>query len=399
MSAPAGARATRLEGLDLPKLRADRLARLQAAMRLHDVEVCLLFHEPNVRYATGATAMPVWSMSTFPRCAVVAQEGAPILFEHPNSVHRSRLAAPDVRAMHPWEFSDDPAAEAELWARETVGAIRELGAIGTEVAVDRIGTPGFLALEAVGFRVRDSAPVTQDAREVKTPEEVRLFELNSGIVMRMLANLERAVEPGVSERELLAELAGTLAREGGEYLATTTVCSGPNTNPWRAEATERRVEPGDLVYVDTDTVGVEGYFYCVSRTFACPGRVPTAEQRATYAAAHDWVLGTTAAVRPGLTCSELARLAPAIPERYRAQRYEVMIHSVGLEEESPSVCHPEDRQWNPDREIREDMVLVVECYMGEVGAHHGVKLGDEIHVTASGPRVLAPFPYADALLA
>jgi len=40
-----------------------------------------------------------------------------------------------------------------------------------------------------------------------------------------------------------------------------------------------------------------------------------------------------------------------------------------------------------------------ELYAGEVGAHHGVKLGDEVLVTAHGTRVLAPYPFSDALLA
>jgi Xaa-Pro aminopeptidase len=96
-------------------------------------------------------------------------------------------------------------------------------------------------------------------------------------------------------------------------------------------------------------------------------------------------------------CGELARAAPPVPERFRAQRYECMIHSVGLEEESPSVCHPEDVQSNPDRLIQRDMVLVVETFMGEVGADHGVKLGDVVLVTDDGAEVLAPFPYARSL--
>jgi Xaa-Pro aminopeptidase len=72
------------DALDVERLRLERLARLQAAMRTHDLEVLVLANEPNVRYATGATAMPVYAMSTFVRCAVVPQEGTPILFEHAN---------------------------------------------------------------------------------------------------------------------------------------------------------------------------------------------------------------------------------------------------------------------------------------------------------------------------
>ena len=47
--------------VDLPALRAERLARLQAAMRAHGVDVCLLFNEPNIRYATGASTMPMYA--------------------------------------------------------------------------------------------------------------------------------------------------------------------------------------------------------------------------------------------------------------------------------------------------------------------------------------------------
>ncbi|MDQ3210673.1 MAG: aminopeptidase P family N-terminal domain-containing protein, partial [Actinomycetota bacterium] len=60
-----------MHDVDLERLRLGRLERLQRAMRDHDVDVLLLANEPNVRYATGATAMPVYAMSTFARCAVV----------------------------------------------------------------------------------------------------------------------------------------------------------------------------------------------------------------------------------------------------------------------------------------------------------------------------------------
>ena len=361
-------------------------------MRAHDVEACLLFSEPNVRYATGAITMPIWSMSTFTRCAVVATDGSPILFEHPNSMHR--VPGVDVRPMHAWEFFDDAQTHADRFAGEAVSALRELGVDGDRVAVDRLGTPGFLALQRHGLTPIDSSPVTQEAREVKTSQEVALFRMNGPVVVDALGELEAALRPGVTERELFAVYAGGVLARGAEYLATNTVCSGPNTNPWRAEATDRRIEPGDLVYIDTDTVAFEGCFFCVSRTFVCPGGEPSAEERATYQAALEWVQGMTSLVRPGVTCAELAVQAPVVPERFRAQRYECMIHSVGLEEESPSVCHPQDVQSNPDRVLQRDMVLVVETYMGEVGASHGVKLGDVVLVTDGDAEVLAPYPYA-----
>jgi Xaa-Pro aminopeptidase len=365
-------------------------------MRSLDVEACVLFNEPNVRYATGATAMPVYALSAFARCAVVPQDGTPILFEHPNSMHRSAERTPDVRPMHAWEFFDDPAAEAGAWADETIEALRELGVRGDVVAIDRVGTPAYLALGDRGISVRDSAPVTQEARRVKTTGELALFDLNAPLVSEMLRTVEGAIAPGVSEREILAEMARAMLRGGGEYLATNTVCSGPNTNPWRAEATDRRLELGDLVYVDTDTVGIEGCFFCVSRAFSV-GK-PTPSQRATYAAAHEWVTATKELIRPGITCGELGMRTPAIPERFVDQRYECMVHGIGLEEENPSVCHPQDAQSNPGTLLEPGTALVVECYMGKVGGDHGVKLGDQIIVTEDGCRTVVPYPWSDALL-
>lgn len=385
--------------VDVDLLRTERLARLQSAMTAHGLDACLLFSEPNARYATGVTAMPIWSMSTFTRCAVVAPEGDPILFEHGNSVHRSAMRAVDVRPMHGWEFFDDAETHGGLFAEEAVSALRELGVSGGRIGVDRIGMPGLLGLQGRGLTLVDSSPATQEAREIKTPQEVLLFRLNGQLVVEALGEFEASITPGVRERELFAVLASGMLSRGAEYLATNTVCSGPNTNPWRAEATERVVEAGDLVYVDTDTVGVEGCFFCVSRAFVCGDSDPTEEQREIYRVAHDWVRGMTELIRPGITCGDLAAAAPRIPERYLPQRYEVMVHGVGLEEENPSVCHPQDVQSNPDRVIQENMALVVEIYVGEVGGSVGVKFGDEILVTADGAEILAPYPYSSTLLA
>lgn len=385
--------------IDLAVLRAERLARLQDAMRPRGIEACLLFNEPNVRYATGASAMPIWSNTTFVRAALVPAQGRPILFEHGNSVHRSAEVAEDVRPMHAWEFYDDADAHAARWAAETVDALRELGVAGARLAVDRLGTPGYLALERAGVSIVDAAPVTRAAREVKTPREIELLRVNGALVVEMLEAFEGAILPGVRERDLLAVMADRLLRGGGEHLATSTVCSGTGANPWRAEATARELRPGELVFVDTDAVAIEGYFFCVSRTFPVPGAAPTRAMRDTYRAAHDWLREMEAMVRPGITCGELAAMAPAFPERWLPQRYECLVHGIGLEEESPSVCHPLDEQPNPDRVIEADMALVVELYAGAVGADHGVKLGDQVLVTPDGLEVLAPYPFHDALLA
>ncbi|PYT35268.1 MAG: aminopeptidase [Acidobacteria bacterium] len=387
-----------LSAIDLHRLRRERLDRLQAAMRAHGADACLFFDSGNVRYATGSTLMTVYSMSASVRCALVSATGRPILFEHPQSIHVSRGVVEDVRPMRAWEWTDDPSAEAALWATEIAQALRELGVVSRRLFVDRLGTPAFLALAREGIEVVDSGPVTLDAREVKTPEEIRLMEYNAAIGMKMLAAFEAAMAPGVREQDLLAALTATLLREGGEYLITRACVSGPNTNPWNLEATDRALEPGDLVYVDTDAVGYEGYFIDVSRTFLCGDVKATPVQRAAYRAAYDWLTRATVLLKPGVTLGELASKMPRLPDRFLPQRYETMAHCAGLADEGPSIGYPQDPQPNGNRRLREGMIVCLEVYAGETGGRDGVKLEDQVLVTAEGARVMVPYPFCGALL-
>ena len=225
-----------------------------------------------------------------------------------------------------------------------------------------------------------------------------LFEVNARVGMRMLEAFDHAVAPGVREQDLLAVMTDTLLREGGEYLISRACVSGPNTNPWNLGATDRAIEEGDLVFVDTDAYGVEGYFIDVSRTFLCGDVDATPAQREAYRAAHDWMRAAIAELRPGLTMREYAERVPPLPEKYRPQRYEVLAHQAGLEDEGPSVAYPEDPQPNGDRVLKEHSVICLEAYVGEVGARDGVKLEDQLVLTADGARLLIPYPYCDRLL-
>jgi Xaa-Pro aminopeptidase len=52
----------------------------------------------------------------------------------------------------------------------------------------------------------------------------------------------------------------------------------------------------------------------------------------------------------------------------------------------------------PEGEFKANMVVAVECYAGKVGAKDGVKLEDEVWVSADGPVVLSLYPYDAKLL-
>ncbi len=68
-------------------------------------------------------------------------------------------------------------------------------------------------------------------------------------------------------------------RQGGEFIETRLLTSGQRTNPWFSEASGRRVRPGELVALDTDTIGCYGYYSDFSRTFRCGPGKPTGYQK------------------------------------------------------------------------------------------------------------------------
>ncbi len=385
-------------GVNPVRLRAGRLRRLQAAMRQHDVEACLFFNPANVRYATGATTMTVYCLGSFVRCALVPVEGQPVLFEHANSMHLFSGIEADVRPFHAWEFYDNSASEAATWAREIVQAIRDLGVGSRQLAIDKLAPVALRALQHEGLEAVESGTLTMDAREVKTPEEVRLFEINGQLVMGMLEAFESAVAPGVREQDLVAVITDSMLRAGGEYLITRGVASGTNTNPWRQESNDRALEAGDVVFVDTDVNGIEGYFYCVSRTFLCGDQSATPAQKEAYRLAQDWLEGMRVLLKPGASYREIAEKAPRLPDRFNSQRYECIMHSCGLEDEGPSISYADVSQPNPERVLKEDMVVVTEVYLGEPGGSFGVKLGDQLLITADGTKNLAPYPFCGAFL-
>jgi Xaa-Pro aminopeptidase len=384
------------------RLRAERLGRLQAAMRRHGLAVCLLYNPASIRYATGVALMDVWAATTFSRHCLVPAEGEPILFEYGGAVESSQRIVDDVRPMTYWQFEGVRAHEvARRWAAGLRSTLAELGLAGEPLAVDKLDAPGWLALQDEGIRLLDASPATIDAREVKTPEETKLCRINGAIGDAMLAAFESAIRPGVREYELVAVLADTLLRHQGEAVFTRLVASGTNTNPWLREAGDTIVVPGDLVAVDTDANGYEGYVIDVSRTFLCGDR-PSPAQVEAYRAAHECVVGMAELVRPGLSFEELCYAAPRLPEKFRAQRYSFQVHQAGLEDEGPFVPYPEDVDSGaatiPDRELQEGMVLCLECYAGEVGAPFGVKLEDQVLVTADGCDLLSAYPFDAKLL-
>jgi len=387
--------------VDLARLRRDRLAKVQRAMAAQGIGALVLTDTVNIRYCTGVAVMPLWTAVNIAHYVVVPAAGEPVIFEYGGAEFRQRPYWNDVRPSMFWQArvtdADSP-GKARVWAQQIRDVLAEKGIAAERIGIDVLDYNGYAALQARGLSLTDADRAMSAARIIKLADEVELLRQSCAVAEAALADLERAVRPGITENELLAIFWHRILALGGEQCFTRLIVSGQKTNPWLHEADDKRVEPGDLVAIDTDAIGPEGYVADFSRTFLC-GETASPAQQEAYKVAHDFVRGCSEIIRPGLAFSDFVARCPPLPAAYREQAYGVIVHGIGVDDESPNIPLPGDPYTEmPEGEFRENMVLAVECYAGKVGAKDGVKLEDEVWVSAEGPIVLSQYPYDAGLL-
>jgi Xaa-Pro dipeptidase len=395
-------RARGLELPDLRALRAARLGRLRRQLARHDCAGIVIADPINLRYATDAANMQVWCLHNPARYAFVATEGPVILFDFHGCAHLSAHLEliDEVRPARAWYYFNSGARVAEharRWAAEIAELVREHGGGNRRLAVDKADRAGIAALEAgERLRVQDGQEVMEQARALKSADEIKAMRCALATCEAAIGVMRAELRPGISEQELWAHLHAENVRHGGEWIETRLLSSGPRTNPWFQECSSRVIRAGDLVGFDTDLIGPYGYCADISRTWLCGEQPPTARQRELFRLARAQIAYNLELVRPGLGFREFSEKAFRLPERYRANRYSVIAHGVGLCDEYPAIYYPEEAEAAAyDGVLEAGMTICLESYIGEPGGPDGVKLEQQILITETGAEVLSTWPLED----
>lgn len=392
--------------IDLDALRTYRYGRVQRLLKENDCAAALLINPINVRYATDSRNMTVWLLHNMGRYCIVPAEGRAVLFEYANknclSNHVPSAAIAEVRPVTIHSFFD--AAEhaeptSHRWAAEIRDVVERLmGAGPHRLAIDRADLRGVDALRDQGFELVEGQRIMELTRAVKSGEEIACMRQSLAVADLGMRRMLEALRPGISETELWAELHFANIAHGGEWIETRLLSSGPRTNPWFQEASERLIQSGELVSFDTDMVGPYGYCSDVSRTFLCGDGPASGAQRSLYALAAEQVAFNTSLLKPGLRFREYTAEAWRIPARFQDQNYGCVAHGVGMVDEWPAIyCDPHDPLLQ-DGVFEPGMTICVESYIGEVGGREGVKLEEQVLITPSGHEVLSLFPLESRLM-
>ncbi len=394
-------------GLEVPNLdsmREYRLGRLCRELRKHDYAGILLFDPLNIRYASDSTNMQLWISHNPARACFVSADGYIVLWEFHRCEHLS-AHLPLVREIRGgagffYFLSGERGEEhAKRFALDVDEVVRAQAGDNRRLAIDKIEILGLRALEQIGLEIFEGQEVTEIARVVKGPDEIKALYCATAACEASMVKMQEAIYAGQSESDIWAVLHAENIKRGGEWIETRICSSGPRTNPWFQEAGPRIIADGELLALDTDLIGPYGMCCDISRTWLCGDVEPRAEQKDLYRVAYEHIMTNQELLKPGITFRELTEKGLRLPEEYRDQRYGVMMHGVGLCDEYPAIYYPEDLEADGyDGIVEAGMVFCVEAYVGAVGGKNGVKLEEQVVITTNGIEKMSKYPFEEVLL-
>lgn len=385
----------------LARVRAWRLQRVREEMAARDIGSIVLVDPVNVRYATDTRNMQIFSARNPARYVFIPVDGPVVMFEFAGCGHLS-AASDNVDEVRTATTASYVAAAQRLpetigsWAGEIAELARAHG--NRRIGLERFNAGCALALRAKGFEIVDAQEPVERARAIKSDDELALMRSSVALTMHGVDRLREAIRPGITENALWAELWRHVIARGGDYIETRLLSSGTRTNPWFQETSDKPIEAGELISLDTDVVGAHGYYCDFSRSFVCGGGA-SPEQKELYRLAYDQIHHNMSLIRPGVSFAELSERGWRIPDEYFPNRYYLLAHGIGMTGEYPYILYWHDHQRGGyDGVVEKNMVLCVESYVGSRHGGEGVKLEQQVRVVDNGIELMTDYPFDDDLL-
>jgi Xaa-Pro aminopeptidase len=269
--------------------------------------------------------------------------------------------------------------------RSLVGALAELleGKVGFEA--DAVSYSSWEVLRAGGLELVPRRGLVEALRAVKDESELEAIRRAGKITSDAYARFAEESFIGRSERELAWRLDELFRELGGEGPAfETIVASGPNSAKPHARPTERKVEAGETVVIDSGAM-VDGYNADCTRTFAT-GPLPD-ELKAAYAATLEGQLAGLEASRAGVTGVDADAAARARIEAagFGDKFGHGLGHGVGLEvHEAPRLSRESSDTLEPGNVVTVEPGIYVE-------GRFGIRIEDDVVVTPDGIENLTGF--------
>ncbi len=347
-------------------LREARQAGVRALLAAEGVESLLVSHLPNIRYLTGFTGSA--------GVLLLDPDGAALFTDF-----RYATQAPAEVG----DAADVEIDSASVWERlKHRCADRPDRTVGFEAHSLTVRDAG--RLKKCARRTAPVGELVEGLRAVKAPEEVAAIAAAAELASAALAEVLPTVRPGQSELLVASRLEAALRRRGSEWHPfQTIVASGPRSALPHAHTTERVIDAGEFLLIDFGAQ-VDGYCADLTRTVVVGGRAD-ARQREVYEAVRAAQLRARREIRAGMTGREADALArDLLTARGFGEAFGHSLgHGLGLEvHEAPRLSA------TAETVLPVGAVVTIEpgLYLPGWG---GVRLEDDIVLTAAGPQALS----------
>lgn len=392
------------ERVNFDRLRRERLARVKKLLSESELGALLCFDMNNIRYIT-ATHIGTWAMDKFIRFTLLPQDDDPILWDFGSAAKhhdlfcpwlsdgRSRAGISTMRgAMSP------KSGRAESVARKIRIELEERGLLNDPIGIDIIEPPVLLALQEEGIEVVDGQQLMQQARMIKTQDEITLLNTAAMMVDAAYDELYREMRPGVRENECVATVNKVLYDLGSEHVEGVNAISGERASPHPHVYTDRILRPGDPAYFDI-LHSYMGYRTCYYRTFFVG--FASQSQIDAYKRCWDLLAAAIEMIKPGVTTAEVASVWPpasefGFPDEEAAFALQFG-HGIGLSIWEKPVFSRLVSMDDPEV-IQEGMVFALETFWPASDGWSAARIEEQLVVTKDGARVISRFPAEEPIV-
>lgn len=284
-------------------------------------------------------------------------------------------------------YGENPASWPHVFRQAAMTARLSPGRVGVEPTRLRVLELWLLADAAHDAGFVTAEQVIADLRMVKDEFELDAMQRAVVIAQEALQATLPAIQIGVSEKEIAAELTLQLLRHGSEpaLAFTPIVASGPNSANPHAVPTDRKLQRGDLLLIDWGA-RYDGYTSDLTRTFAIGDVDPELARIAEIVRKAN--LAAQAAVRPERSAGAVDYAAREVIKQagYGEFFTHRVGHGLGMEGHEPPYMYSEN-----ELELLPGMTFTIEpgIYLPGRG---GVRIEDNCVVTQAGSRSLSDLP-------
>jgi len=240
----------------------------------------------------------------------------------------------------------------------------------------------------------DALEVMQEARRIKSAEEIVWFEKGADYTDRAVNVIAEHLRPGMPEFELSAHIQQSFLHDGGSlmfhFLGATPMDAPELIFPWQYPST-RTTRRGDVLLTEI-SVGHWGYAGQVQRAYTLDCE-PSPEYRRLYEAALDCYRRIFDMLKPGVTNEDILDAARFV-EKQGYKTLDVLIHGWGITIEPPRAdldVAMIKRECLPFT-VEEGMLFVIQPHIVSGDEKRGVQVGNLVVIEAGGARSLQKAP-------